>query len=153
MDLQLDVLDAARALSLPVLSGGSCAADFRTALRHGASALKVYPSSIVTPEKLQQILAELEQDEGRLTAVQRRPLQPIGDGTGTRKKVFISGGVRPEQVEAYLRSGATDVIVGLDASLLSAEAMCITLQRYDEAVRQALSQAVSSATTAQSAHI
>jgi hypothetical protein len=41
-------------------------------------------------------------------------------------------------VEAYLRSGATGVIVGLDAGVLSVAEMDAQLQQLDEAVRQAV---------------
>jgi 2-keto-3-deoxy-6-phosphogluconate aldolase len=157
MDLQEDVLNAAKQLSLPVLSGGACTADFRAALRFDASALKIHPSSVISPAQVQQILTELWPEWDSLatgcpplsisssTATSRASLG--ARPADTQRKVYISGGVKPELVEAYLRCGVTDVIVGLDASVLSAAEMSAQLRLFDDAVRQALLTAPAVGTT------
>lgn len=93
---------------MPVFSGLRTLLDAEKAISCGATFLKVYPSSEVSPALLAEILSKVTKSV-------------VDDSAQLR--IFVSGGIRPQHVLPYLKAGATDFIIGLDAAELSYDEM------------------------------
>jgi 2-keto-3-deoxy-6-phosphogluconate aldolase len=105
----------ARELDVPLLAGVASLAEAEQALVCGAKALKFYPSSLVTPLQLHDIL-------GRLW------------GCGLEKvPVYVAGGVRVRDMADYRAAGADGFAIGIDCSDL--EVADTALRLYLEAAR------------------
>ena len=107
------LVSACRAARLPLLAGVVTEEEAELAMRCGANALKFYPSSQVPPQQLHGTLRALATRYGRMPPI------------------FVAGGVREDQREAYLAAGADGFALGVDCSQ--------STDRVAEGLRRALS--------------
>lgn len=95
-------------LDIPLLAGVSTLEEAVSAAEGGATALKFYPASAVSPAQLEAICTRLNEGMPRL----------------------VAGGVSPVSMQEYLRAGADGFAVGLDCRGLSAKDMVAKLEAY-----------------------
>lgn len=112
------ILMLAHSLDIPVLCGTQSFEESESALRDQSDALKIFPSSNVTPRKLSDLLAALNSIELLTENNKNIP-------------IIIAGGVTKESLPEYLHYGATGIALGIDCRALSADEIGTMLNRFD----------------------
>lgn len=97
------LLSVAQACGTPMLSGVTSLQGSIEALDDGTDALKFYPSSLVPPMELKSILEHLRRAYGGhfMDAV----------------PIIVAGGVKQEDIGAYIAAGASGFAIGYDCGL------------------------------------
>lgn len=104
------IMVLARQHHMCVLAGVQTLSDAQEAITYGASALKFFPSTNISPENLRDIIDKLNTHDSSHNLLDTTDAQD----NDKRLSLYIAGGIKPHDCDNYISSGATGFAVGID---------------------------------------